>query len=87
MNNERDQKIIEQAKSYLQELINSNRFETKIDEAVETNTLDAFWDLQKALHKGGEFTQRLVDYKGVSDALTYTNELAKILRGEYLNDK
>jgi hypothetical protein len=85
-NTEREKKIIQQAKSYLvgDSIYNSGRLQDKIDKAIEINTVDAFWSLQKILHKGGEFTQRLVDYKGVSDALVYTNELAAILRGERL---
>lgn len=86
---EKEKKIIAQATSFLtgdEDVYNSKRLGKKLQEAIDANTVDAFWSFQKDLHRGGEFTQRLVDYKGVSDALAFTNDLAAILRGERLNE-
>jgi hypothetical protein len=89
--NERDQKIIQQAKIHLRTIANSSTLRERVMEAVEANTLQAYWELQTDLTEGSkvngnEIKNRLVDYRGNSNAILFVQELAKILRGEYLEE-
>ena len=86
MNSERDQKIIEQAKALLDEITNSHSLRTRVHQAKETNTLDAYWDLHRDLTEAGETLNNLLRYKKTSEAIAYTRTLSAILRGEYLEN-
>ena len=90
-NTERDQKIIEQAKVHLRTISNSTTLRDRVLEATKENTLKAYWDLHTDLTEGSkvngnEIKNRLVDYRGNANAIVFAQELATILRGEYLNE-
>jgi len=87
-NTQRDEKIIEQAKSYLSTIANSDTLRERIMKAVEANTLKAYWDLQDDLTNGSKIQKRFLDYHqdNSGEAIEYTRELATILRGERLEN-
>jgi hypothetical protein len=90
-NSQRDQKIIEQAKAHLRTIANSETLRDRIMEAVKEDTLDAYWKLHTDLNEGSKesgnkFMNRLVDYRGVSGAMAFTDKLSAILRGERLEN-
>jgi hypothetical protein len=94
MTNEREQKIIEQAVSYLEPITNSHRLRLRVHKAKEINTLEAFWDLHHDLTHpksniegdNENYMKLLIGYQGEDNAVSYTRELSAILRGERLEN-
>lgn len=73
---------IELAKTHLTEIGNSQTFRKEIEateKLAEKEGIEAYWKLQDKLSR--ELANRLIDYKGSSEATAYVLRLADILNG------